>query len=246
VTIRPGNRRFKPSVLGTVLTLAGLALFVRLGLWQINRANEKNALIAQFDHGDTRPVELDAAGGGALPRYQRVQVSGRYDSKHQVLIDNMPSQTGQAGFRVLTPLQLDDGRWQLVDRGWVPLGATRTELPWVDVAPTPRAVLGRLDDLPVPGVRMAAGTVPLPTSWPSVMNFPRHEDLERALSRPLLARIVRLDADQPDGYERVWLPTFGFGPERHFGYAFQWFALALAVLITYLVLSFKRVTHDGR
>lgn len=245
MTIRPGNRRFKPSVLGTVLALTGLALFVRLGLWQLHRADEKGALIAQFDRGATEPIELGAADGGALPRYQRVHASGRYDSRHQVLIDNMPSQTGKAGFRVLTPLQLDDGRWQLVDRGWVPLGATRAELPWVDVAETPREVLGRLDDLPVPGVRMA-GAVPLPTSWPSVMNFPRHENLERALGRALLARIVRLDAAQPDGYERAWTPTFGFGPERHFGYAFQWFALALAVAIVYLILSFKRVTHDGR
>lgn len=245
MTIRTGNRRFKPSVLGTVLALAGLALFVRLGAWQINRADEKIALIAQFDRGDTRPAELDAAGAAALPRYQRVHASGRYDSKHQVLIDNMPSQTGQAGFRVLTPLQLDGGPWLLVDRGWVPLGATRAELPWIDVAQTPREVLGRLDDLPAPGVRIA-GAVPPPANWPGVMNFPRHEDLERALDRPLLPRIVRLDAAQPDGYERVWTPTFGFGPERHFGYAFQWFALALAVLIVYLVLSFQRVTHDGR
>lgn len=230
-------------MLGTVLALATLALFVRLGFWQINRANEKTALIAQFDQGDTPPVELD--GGGALPRYQRVRAAGRYDAKHQVLIDNMPSQNGQAGFRVLTPLQLDGGQWQLVDRGWVPLGATRTELPEVDVVETPRGVLGRLDDLPAPGMRMA-GAAPLPASWPSVMNFPRHDDLERALDRPLLPRIVRLDAAQPDGYERVWTPTLGFGPERHFGYAFQWFALALAIVITYLVLSFKRVTHDGR
>lgn len=226
--------------------LAGLALFARLGLWQVERANQKSALIAQFEKGDTPPVALDPARVATLPRYQRVHATGRYDSQHQVLIDNMPSQAGQAGFRVLTPLQLPGGQWQLVDRGWVPMGRTRSELPGIEVAETPREILGRLDELPVPGVRMATGPVSIPKSWPSVMNFPLHADLERALGRSLLPRIVRLDATQPDGFERVWTPTFGFGPDRHFGYAFQWFALALAILVTYLAVSFKRVTHDER
>ena len=121
------------------------------------------------------------------------------------------------------------------------MGTSRADLPQVEVSEAPREVRGRLDDLPVPGVRMSAAPPPPATRWPSVLNFPRHADLESVLGRPLPPRIVRLDAAQPDGYERVWTPTFGFGPERHIGYAFQWFALALAVLATYLILSFKRV-----
>lgn len=223
------------------MTLAGVGLFARLGLWQVHRADEKSQLIAQFERGDTAVVALDAANAATLPRYQRVRVTGRYDSRHQVLIDNMPSAQGQPGYRVLTPLRTADGHWHLVDRGWIPLGADRSILPAVDVAETPREVLGRMDELPVPGVRMAAPPAAVPDSWPAVMNFPRMEDLSSALARKLPPRIVRLDAPQPDGFERVWTPTFGFGPERHLGYAFQWFALAAAVLVTYLILSFKRV-----
>lgn len=247
MTIRLGNRQFKPTLFGTVLTVVGVALGVRFGLWQFDRAAQKTAMIAQFEKGAAATVELDSGNVATLPRYQRVHFSGRYDARHQILLDNMPSQRGRAGLRVLTPTELQGG-WLLVDRGWVPLGATRSELPATDVAETSREIVGRLDELPEPGVRLADhGADQAPATWPHVMNFPRHDDLERVLGRRLQARIVRLDAAQPDGYERAWTPSFGFGPQRHLGYAVQWFALAAAMVVTYLVISFKRVdSHDGR
>lgn len=227
-----------------MLALVLVAIGIRLGMWQIGRAQEKNALIEQFEQGATGVVELTAANIATLPRYQRVHLSGHYDAQHQVLLDNMPSQ-GQAqpgwpGFRVLTPLLLNGGGWLLVDRGWVPM-QMRTRLPAVAVGEDPRALVGRLDELPQPGMRMGEQAMDDPAaSWPRLMNFPTESDLQRALDRPLATRIVRLDADQPDGYERTWHPTFGMGPQRHIGYAVQWFALSAAVLTIYLVLSFKR------
>jgi surfeit locus 1 family protein len=77
-------------------------------------------------------------------------------------------------------------------------------------------------------------------AWPRVLSFPRYEEVLRALDRPLQRRIVLLDAAQPDGYERVWQAHFGFGPERHIGYAAQWFFMAVAVVVIYLMMSFKR------
>ena len=242
VIIRLGNRQFKPALFATALAFVGVALGVRLGLWQFDRAAQKTALIAQFEKGAATTVELDAVNGATLPRYQRVHFSGRYDARHQVLLDNMPSQQGQAGFRVLTPAELQGGGWLLVDRGWVPLGATRSELPATDVAETSREIVGRLDELPEPGVRLAGQQADeTPATWPLVLNFPRRNDLERVLGQRLPARIVRLDATQPDGFERAWTPSFGFGPQRHLGYAVQWFALATTVIVIYLVISFKRV-----
>lgn len=227
--------------------LAGVALGVRLGLWQVDRAAEKNALIAQFERGQATVVELSTANIATLPRYQRVHFSGRYDARHQVLLDNMPSQ-GQPmpGFRVLTPLELQGGGWILVDRGWLPMRATRTDLPALEVAEGVREITGRVDELPEPGMRLDNQTIGDPAaSWPQVLNYPRKSDLERVLGRPLPARIVRLDASQPDGYERNWNPSYSFGPQRHIGYAVQWFAMAAAMVVVYLVVSFKRVQGHG-
>ena len=154
----------------------------------------------------------------------------------------MPSQAGKPGYRVLTPFRRDDSdTLLLVDRGWVPLGASRSVLPPVFVSPGHRAVSGRLDDAAGtrrPGRRRAG--VPGDRSWPRVLNFPRQQDVEQALGERVESRIVLLDPAAPDGYERAWRPAMRFGPERHLGYAIQWFALALAVLVAFVALSLRR------
>lgn len=224
--------------------LVALVAFARLGVWQLHRAAEKQALLTQFESGQITTVATVALSPGdadSLPRYQRVELHGRYDGEHQVLLDNMPSAQGRAGYRVLTPVALEQGGWLLVDRGWLPLGATRSELPDTTIDDKARTIVGRLDELPEPGVRPGDNPTADPAaSWPRVLSFPRYEELTRALNRPLQRRIVLLDAAQPDGYERVWQAHFGFGPERHIAYAAQWFALAVAAVVIYLMMSLQR------
>ena len=232
-----GSRRFAPTLFATLLALAGIVIGIQLGMWQLTRADEKRELMAHFAAGQATTQTLSAANVDRLPRYQTITAQGRYDSRHQVLLDNMPSAHGLPGFRVLTPFQLESGQWVLVDRGWVPMGATRNDLPAIEVGEEPRTITGRLDDLPSPGLRLGQGAQG--TSWPRVLNFPQHANLEQALQRGLAARIVLLDPAEPEGFERVWAFKAGFGPERHIGYAVQWFALAATALIIYLLLSFR-------
>ena len=243
MSLRIANREFAPRAWGVVLTAAALAAFVALGWWQVGRAREKQAMIESFQRGSQSSVQLEGnATVDGLPRYQDVRAEGRYDPAHQILIDNMPSQTGQPGFRVLTPLRREGSdRLLLVDRGWVPLGATRQDLPTVIVATDVRAVSGRLDTLPAPGVRVGDAGVAGDTSWPRVLNFPRQPDLEQTLGAKVEARIVLLDPSAPDGYERAWRPAMQYGPERHLGYAIQWFAFALIAFVIFIALSLRRV-----
>jgi len=239
VSTQKAGRRFAPTVFGTVLMLIGVALFVRLGLWQLHRADEKQALLDQYAAGQQSTVELTAANRDSLQRYQQVRASGHYDPGRQILLDNMPSQHGQPGYRVVTPFQLTSGDWLLVDRGWIPMGRTRMDLPEVPVGGQTRGIVGRLDELPRAGVHLDAPDNPA-ANWPRVMNFPQQPTLEQALGHSLLKGLLLLDPKQPDGYERVWEAHFSFGPERHIGYAVQWFALAVAAVVIYLILGFKR------
>jgi surfeit locus 1 family protein len=132
----------------------------------------------------------------------------------------------------------------LVDRGWVPLGVSREQLPVVFVDPKPRTVAGRLDGLPVPGIRVGEAQAPGATGWPRVLNFPMQADIEAVLGEKVESRIVLLDASNPDGYQRAWRPSVGVPPERHLGYAIQWFALALALIVIFVALSLKRDPND--
>ncbi len=239
--VRIGNRTFAPRWWGALAAGAVIAAALSLANWQLGRAREKQALIDAFDRGLASSTVLDGGSVDALPRYRHVSVRGRYDPAHQVLIDNVPSSTGNAGYRVLTPLLREGGgRALLVDRGWVPLGLSRAQVPDVAVDAEPRTLAGRLDTLPVPGIRVGAADTPGDTQWPRVLLFPTATDLAEVLGQPVEARILLLDADQPDGYERVWRPALEFPPERHLGYALQWLALAVAALVAFIALSLER------
>lgn len=241
--LRIANRVFAPRAWAVLVTAATLAAFVSLGWWQIGRGREKQALVESFARGTQTSVQL--AGDltvDDMPRYQHVRAEGRYDPARQFLIDNMPSSTGRPGYRVLTPFVREGAdRLLLVDRGWVPLGRSRDVLPPIDVSSEFRAIAGRLDRLPAPGVRVGQPGTPGDQRWPRVLNFPRTQDLEQALGQPVESRIVLLDVAAPDGFERTWRPAVQFGPERHLGYALQWFALALAALAIFIALSLHRV-----
>jgi surfeit locus 1 family protein len=254
VLIRFQNRRFQPTLFGTLLTLAGVVGGILLGRWQLHRADEKQVLLDQFARGQLQTLAYQAGDAGKPARYQHVAVEGVYDGEHQVLLDNMPSAAGRAGFRVLTPLKISENpgagdRWLLVDRGWVPLGSTRADLPDVHVDPQAGSVRGRLDDLPQPGMRLGENPqAPADAPWPRVLSFPRHAELEQLLGHPVEPWILLLDAAEPQGYERAWGADFGIGPPRHIAYAVQWFAMAFAMVCVYLVVSFKHHNEavDGR
>lgn len=227
------SRRFAPTLGYSLLALAGLALFLSLGRWQLDRAEEKRSLTAAFERGGGSLQELPA-GLSPVDRYQRLRARGRFDPARQFLLDNMTFD-GRAGFRVLTPLVLEDGRVLVVDRGFVPGSGDRSRLPDVTVQDQPREVTGRADTLPRPGIELAA---PPAAGWPRIVSFPRIEEIGAALGQPVFPQVLLLDADQPDGYVREWAPP-SMGPDRHVGYAVQWFGFAAVTCILWVLLSFR-------
>jgi surfeit locus 1 family protein len=241
--------RFKPTVAGTVATLALLPLLLSLGFWQLRRADDKRALIAQYDIGATTTQQLNADNAGSLPLLQNIVVYGRYDVSKQILLDNMPSSKDAAnrtrpGYHVLTPLMLNDRDIVLINRGWVPLGNSRDVLPIIamDDAALNRdiSVRGRIAEFPRAGMHLPTTTA---TSWPRVLNFPTLQELRAVYGDGLMPRMVLLDATEANGFERDWSTRYSvgeFGPEKHIGYAVQWFGFAATLVIIYLVLGLRK------
>jgi surfeit locus 1 family protein len=223
----------------TLLTLAALLLFISLGRWQWHRAQHKQALAADFGAGGQSVSDLGARATSDLARYMQLRLQGSYDGAHQFVLDNM-SHDGRPGYEVLTPLHLTDGRIVIVNRGWVPLTASRSQLPQVALdSSAPQTPVGRLDDLPVAGI--ALGHVPpaAGAQWPKLTSFPTMADLSAALGQPLQSRQLLLNADQPLGYLRDWHPS-GIGPERHLSYAIQWWAFGALALGLYGYMNWRR------
>ena len=238
--IKLGSRIFTPRPFTTALTIVLMAALVSLGRWQLQRADQKRDLFDAFAKGAdaTRLIDLQTP---PLPRYSQIEARGSYDGSRQLLIDNMTNADGRAGYFVVTPFALAGGGWLLINRGWVPLGATRAALPAVDVAGDERRVFGRVDHLPSAGLRMGQPAALRPP-FPAVANFPSHADIAQLLgetSWTQAAELVLLDRNQPDGYVRQWQPP-GFPPLRHTAYAVQWFGLALALGVIYLVTNVHR------
>jgi surfeit locus 1 family protein len=229
----PRRLRFAPRLVPTLLTLAAVALFAAAGSWQLGRAGEKRALAADFA-GDGPALEWRQLPPDA-PRYRRVTIRGRYDPQRQFLLDNM-SHESVAGLQVLTPLVLDDGSAVLINRGWLPWGRSRGTLPDVAVDDGKRTVVGRIDELPQPGIWLKA---PPATGWPRLVQYPRMEELATALGRELAPRQVLLDPAAPDGFVREWTVP-GTPADRHLGYAVQWFAFAAVAAAIWLVLSIRK------
>jgi surfeit locus 1 family protein len=235
--LRIGARVFEAQLLPTVLVLLLLAVLLTLGFWQLSRMREKQALFAMFAAGTQSTVDLVSLRAGTGARYRHAAVRGRYDSRHQILLDNM-THAGRVGYRVLTPLSFDAGRTLLVDRGWIPLGESRQQVPEARVSEEERTVAGRLDELPRAGIHLAARTDPN-APWPQVLSYPTMKEVLAVLPRDLYPYILLLDADQPDGYVREWQPAT-FPPSRHLGYAVTWFALAAALLGIYVATHLRR------
>jgi surfeit locus 1 family protein len=236
-----GDCRLVASWWITILTLIGVLLFAQLGRWQWHRAEEKRALAAAFSAGGSEfMTELGHRSLGELPRYTEVRLRGSYEPEHQFLLDNM-THGARAGYQVLTPFRLEDGRLLLVNRGWLPMpGDRRDRLPDVAMTDTGLADIGgRVDILPVAGI--ASGQVP-PTgeAWPQRTSFPSTKQLARALHQDLEPGQVLLAAGEPHGYLRDWQnASLGLPPERHISYAVEWWAFGALSLFLYLFMNME-------
>jgi surfeit locus 1 family protein len=239
VSIRLGNRTFEPRLFTTLVAIALIAMLVSLGRWQLHRAQEKRALFDSFAAAGAASRAIDVQSP-PVARYSRVEAVGSYDETRQLLIDNMV-EAGRAGYFVITPFALQGGGWILVNRGWVPLGPTRAARPAIAVAGNLRTIRGRTDNLPSPGIRMGV-PAPLAPPYPVVAAYPTRAEVAQLLQESRWAsagELILLDAGEPNGYVRNWAPP-GFPPIRHIGYAVQWFALALALAVIYVVTNFRR------
>ncbi|MBT6275534.1 MAG: SURF1 family protein [Chromatiales bacterium] len=240
--MRLGPFAFTPTWIPTIATVLILPVLLHLGFWQLNRGAEKAHWQERFD----TLKNLDPQPLSGLPDYQpnqrfiQVSVIGRYLNNRQFLLDNRTHQ-GAAGYHIITPLQKEDGTIVLVNRGWLPVGNSRAELPDINVPTGLRTIDGQV----VPAIADAfilgpAGyETPL---WPKVVQRLEPSKIETLLNKGTVrTQVVRLSGAETDGYLRAWRAHFGITQERHQGYAFQWFALSIALVAIYFVVNIQRL-----
>jgi cytochrome oxidase assembly protein ShyY1 len=227
---------FRPSPAASISLLVLLIVFTRLGFWQLERAAEKAARISGFtDAGEHHGLPAQDLAG----EFTRLHLRGSFVQPKHILADNQVM-TGRVGVHVYTPFRLASGEIILVNRGWVPLQADRRQMPEIESIAGTLEISGRLGPMPKPGRQLGAHT-PLGTdSWPQLITYPDLDLIAGALKSDLYPLVLFLDASSPGGFEgRDWKPVF-MTPAKHRAYAFQWLALAVAVLFTWVLLAVRR------
>lgn len=225
-------RRYFPPAAAVLF----IAVFVALGFWQLDRAAQKKELLAQFASGDGY-MPLD----GRLPEkpFQPIEARGQFEGERQVFIENIV-RDGQIGRFVITPLRLAGAEaLLLVNRGWVPGSNRNDTIARIDVADNVRRVRGRAGHLPRVSVRPGeafddAG------DWPKSATYPTLDEVAAQLDAELQPVVLLLDPAEDDGFQRQWQPQQS-GPMTNYSYAFQWFAMATAVLVILVWRMKKRV-----
>jgi surfeit locus 1 family protein len=229
----------------TLVAIVGLlalgVLFASLGLWQLQRAGTSRDTAASFAAGAAEvPLPEPPAALGAAERFRRLEVRGVYAAETQFLLDNM-LHDGVAGYQVLTPLNVaGSAKGLLVNRGWLPAGGDRAVLPDVGVGGERRSVVGRLERLPRPGMRLGAAAPASAATGVVVVQYPTAAELADRLGQELFDYQLLLDPAEPDGFVRDWRAP-GLGPERHLSYAGQWLLLAVGAVAAAVTIAIKSV-----
>jgi len=246
VTLRVGTLCLRAGIWPTLATAALMPILVGLGVWQLERAEQKLALQRAYDLRIDEPPQRmrSVLEDVASVRYRRLLVRGRYEPEHQILHDNRVHQ-GQAGYHVLTPLRIEGGSVRvLVNRGWVPSGLDRRALP---AAPAPAGeveITGIATPPPALGLRLGATTVPPGPGWPVLWQNIEPDIIAGRLQQPFQPVILLLDpAIAEGGYVRSW-PRLETGVTTSQSYAFQWFSMAIALAAIYILVNTRRCEDE--
>lgn len=220
------NRRFA----GLVVVL--LPVLIGLGVWQLDRAAEKRAALAHAEAqrgAPALPLVRFAAGDDMALDGRRVELRGRYEAGHQFLLDNSVYR-GRVGYELITPFRDDSGTLVMVARGWLPAPQTRTQLPRIETPPGQLVLSGEfhvLQDRRRLALHASEG-------WPRVVQALDVRELGRLAGSEVFPHLVRIGTDQPGGHEAAHARG-SMQPERHLAYAVQWFLLAAALVIVFLL-----------
>lgn len=223
-----------------LLALALTVGFLALGRWQLQRADEKQRMLDQvaLALAGKHAQSLSAAADADTSDCAWVSGRGHFASAPVALLDNQ-RRGDRVGVHVLAVFEPEGSRALLVDLGWLPVAGER-RMPGVVLPTGEIEIAGLLAPPPAAGIALGAAYAPLDsTRW--LLTRVDIAALATALHSRLAPRVLRLDPALPLGYARDLnvLPNT-LPPERHRGYAVQWFGLALATVLATLFLSFRR------
>ena len=237
------RRWHRPSWFALALTVLGVIAFVRLGVWQLDRAAQKEQLLAAFAAApQALPTNFASVRDMAdTQHYPHVRVAGHFLAERGYLLDEQ-LHAGRLGVHAIAVFAGNgEPHLLLVDRGWIAWNHAPDTTPALPPLPGGEVALtGIYAPFPGGGLRVGGNALPAQTTWPKLTLYLDPAPIAADLSRPLWPRMLLLDPAPDSGFVREWTPNV-MPPARHRAYAFQWFALAVAALVIFVALHWRRV-----
>lgn len=241
MTIKIGLCNLRLTLTPSIAYVLLMVLLISLGNWQLSRSSEKAAYLAEQEkQSQLPPLSLisELPADAASIRYRVVELTGRYDTERQFLLDNQ-IRNGKAGYFVMTPLLPKNSNTAvLVNRGWIEAGSDRQSLPDITLQKSNVTVQGRINTFPDVGYHLEGSEIPTDT-WPSLVQLIDSNVVAEKLGYPLADYQIELHQAGGEGYLREWHIATVIPPEKHVAYAVQWYGLALTLTALFIWYACK-------
>ena len=228
------KKKFNPGIRISIFFVFFAILFFSLGLWQIERGNNKATILKEFDNNLKRqPSYLSSES----KKWDRVYVEGIWMNSKQVYIDNVINR-GIVGYKVITPLEIkNSNELLLVDRGWIKQNDYRDDLPNINIENENVLVSGILE---IPELGLVLSDDIVTSSWPKVSQTKNLEILTKEYEKEIYPMILVADPVLKNSLEYIKIIPTNMMPVKHYGYSGQWFLMFFVLCLMYVWYGFKR------
>ena len=230
-----------------LLAMVCISLFIALGCWQLSRAQQKESVQHAFAlRSQLPPMQIGSFHQHEISnttrdmRFYRATLTGGYDNKHTMLLDNKVFH-GQVGYEVYTPFKFKLRHDDISDRGFIGIGQSRNNLPLIaDIISN--ITINGMFNLP-PKLFTFGGMLDVTVNnWPKRIEYINLTKVAQLIEKPansIYPYVLLLSPGEPSAFAVEW-QAVTMGPEKHKGYALQWFAFALTLLILFVALNLKK------
>ena len=240
------NYIFKFKLIPTLIFAIAFCGFIVLGFWQIDRADQKNVLNSNYtDRQQEAIIVLDknnVIDEKSSLLWRKVEFEGSFINKQNIILDNQIFNQ-IAGFNIITPFKIKGSdSLVLVNRGWHPNLKNREMLPIINEISGERILQGHIASFPVSGIKLGKNNIETLNS--QIFRFQRLDaaELNYFFSAKMMPYMIYLDPIiDKELYGNFKLPAPD--SQKNYGYAFQWFAFAITLLIIFIRLSMKRKSN---
>lgn len=234
--------KWQPNAKLLVFSVLMMPFLLSLGLWQLDRADEKQQIVDRHAVNQQLPPVTSAEEFAADRdhQYRLAWIRGTVDNQRIIILDNKVK-NGRPGYEILQSVKVPGlTKKLLINRGWTEASLDRGILPTISPIEGEVQLRGYLYHVFKGGYRLDDGIGQV-LDWPSRIGWITVERAEELFGEDFLSYQLRLDQDSVGALKTGWT-TVAVQPEKHIGYAVQWFAMAITLLIMTIIANSNLVS----